>query len=276
VTTGSDGNASFAVRLEPIPSNFPGHGFPGVQGRSAPRVGATIRATATTTAAGNTSELSNGALLTGRVTTFHLNGVSWGQPFRNALEAAGVGSSQYGYALATYTPDGAETRRPPAVWSGIDIISMQFPRGAHVTSGSLKVTGLHGPYAVTNFGSSSDSATWRLDRPIEFDRVTVSLEGVPGIDYRTTFQVTPGDADRTGRVNALDLALVRSKLNTSPGPASGYTTAADVNASGTINSLDLAAQRRALIAQPAGWPPPATAAAAERPTAALFAEEPIL
>ena len=66
-----------------------------------------------------------------------------------------------------------------------------------------------------------------------------------GPGYRALLRVLPGDANRDGRVNALDLGVTKQRLNRSvqnPGSGAGaYNLFADANGDSRINALDLVA-----------------------------------
>ena len=100
--------------------------------------------------------------------------------------------------------------------------------------------------------------------------------------------VLAGDATRDGRVNALDLADVKRRLNstTTSNAGAGYSPFADVNGDGRINALDLAAVKQRLnsrlpepptqIAVAAAATATASLLRASSPTRELFATGPIL
>jgi len=98
--------------------------------------------------------------------------------------------------------------------------------------------------------------------------------------------VLAGDATRDGRVNGLDLADVKRRLNstTTANTGAGYSPFADVNGDGRINALDLAAVKQRLNTRlPVEPPVSATAASAVVPmlrgpsvTRDLFSSAPVL
>jgi hypothetical protein len=137
-----------------------------------------------------------------------------------------------------------------------------------------------GDYSVRDFvyDLATYTATWTffIDRTLSPDRLQFELDGDPvtgvtdtsanaldgewadgrgaypsgdgtaGGNFRMTLNVLAGDADRRGgRVNALDVAEVKRRLNTAVG-AAGYSPFADLDSSGTINALDLTIVRRNL------------------------------
>ena len=155
-----------------------------------------------------------------------------------------------------------------------------------VEQGDLRVRGqsvADYPVAAFSYDAETLTATWRLGRAIPFDRVRLELrsgdEGVeategeadldgewpggamnpagptgngqPGGDLVLTVPVTPGDVDRSGRANALDVAAVRAALGARPtwGPGR-YSIFADLDADGRIDALDLAVVRRSILTQP--------------------------
>ena len=72
-----------------------------------------------------------------------------------------------------------------------------------------------------------------------------------GGDFSFRVNVLRGDANQDGVVNALDLGMIKSKLNlkaTELGTGTGaYCVFADLNADGVINALDLAIVKARLI-----------------------------
>ena len=97
-----------------------------------------------------------------------------------------------------------------------------------------------------------------------------SGDGTAGGDFALRLNRLAGDATGDGRVNSLDLADVRRRLNRSAtDPASGpgaYSIYADLDGSGRINATDLAAVRRNLSHRlPDGEPAAAAAVPALAP-----------
>jgi hypothetical protein len=94
-----------------------------------------------------------------------------------------------------------------------------------------------------DFDATTNTATWTLPSPLTQDRLQVLLG-----DSRGYFNVLAGDANRDGLVNALDLADVKRRSNstTATGVGAGYSVFADVTGDGRINALDLGAMKRRL------------------------------
>ena len=262
-----------------------------IPGATESSLGQLVTATATAVAPGlvppealsypeNSSEYSNqvpvraGGMPT--VQKVFVAGSRWNGGFLEAMEGPGYDVS-YGDGEA------------PVPWTNLDTIIVQFDKPVHVESDDLSVVGLAGTaydIAAFDYYPETETATWKLTRPVGFDRLRIELDadaggitsgagdlaldgdrdGTPGGDYRSRLTVWPGDVDRSRRVNSLDLAAVRSKLNSglvNGRPAGTYTLFHDVDGSGRIDALDLAAMRRAIATQP-GFPTP------EPITAALF------
>ena len=124
----------------------------------------------------------------------------------------------------------------------------------------LQVGGVNGRvYPVVAFGYNPQTftATWRVARPLESDRVSVSLSGgvtdrggtpIGGAGYFRGFNVEPGDATRDLRVNGNDVLQIRARHGrTTLRPGTGtnaYSIFHDLTGDGVINVLDLAAARR--------------------------------
>lgn len=82
--------------------------------------------------------------------------------------------------------------------------------------------------------------------------------GVAGGSFRFSLLPLPGDVNRDGRVNALDLVTVRSRLGSGPNPTPGrYSVFCDVNGDGRVDARDLARVRASHLQSL----PPAPAAA---------------
>jgi hypothetical protein len=91
-----------------------------------------------------------------------------------------------------------------------------------------------------------------------------SGNGSAGGDFRFRINILPGDITRDAKVNALDLAGVKRRLNRAAGDsvtgAGAFSAFTDVDASGRINALDLGAVKQRLNqVLPAAQPTNATA-----------------
>ena len=185
-----------------------------------------------------------------------VKGTGWTRQFTDHLGAYGFGTSAWGYA-AGGTPD------PLAVpWTALNQVTIRFTRDVDVKRGDLKIRGVSVPeYQVDHFDYDpvARAATWTLERPIGADRLTFTLDGsalsAPGedaADYVFPLNVVPGDENRDGAVNAVDLAQVWRRNTTSTDhyygstPGFTYQIFADVTGDGRINALDLGAAKRNL------------------------------
>jgi len=180
-----------------------------------------------------------------RVSGALVSGVAWTEPFKRNLSNLGFGPD--GVSLSTLS-----ATSPPLPWSNIDRVTVHFTGDVAVTSGDLTLRGVRvAQYSIRQFvyDPVSWTATWTLASPIRDDRVhaTVSADVVVG-GYQADFSVLPGDVTRNGRVDAADLARVRTRLGSSVSPfgvgRANYDATADSNGSGVIDVLDLAAVRR--------------------------------
>jgi hypothetical protein len=156
-------------------------------------------------------------------------------------------------------------------WSrGIDRIAIRFNHdvGSLLEQDDLVVRGVNTvdhPISGFSYDPATQTGVWTLSTPVINDKLRLILDdaGVPGLDGDWTngadaypsgdgnpggdfdfrINVLRGDANQDGKVNSLDLGVVKAKLNrtaTNPGGgASGYSVFADVNADGLINVLDL-------------------------------------
>jgi len=155
-------------------------------------------------------------------------------------------------------------------WVNLDRVSIRFNEDVTVTQGDLLVSGAfvttYG-YAASGFSydPSSFTATWTLDRSLPAEKVRLQLrdtvhdssgaaldgewsdgadtygsgDGTAGGNFNFRFNVVPGDVTRDGRVNAIDIAHVRTRVGRSttnpgaPGTAT-YTAFDDLDGSGDI------------------------------------------
>jgi hypothetical protein len=227
----------------------------------------------------------NGPGLTGQTSA---NGVA----FRGL---AGVDNT-YGYAVPAGT---AQTRSVP--WNGgVNQVAIRFSQDVAATlqQGDLVVRGSTTPtYTVTGFSYDPTTKTgvWTLGSTVTNDKLRLFLDdalvtgldgewintsaaesypsgnGTAGGDFDFRINVLRGDADGNGAVNALDLSVIKQRLNktaTAPGTTGAtYSPFADLDANGAINALDLSAARGRLNTR---LPAPDPAA-----TSLLFGSRPI-
>ena len=225
-----------------------------------------------------------------RVTAVYVSGASWATPVKSYLQSRGLGDEAFGYAV----PAGAEQLRV-LPWLGVNRVSARFSQDVTGHLADLAVTGVNtASYAVSDYvyDAATRTATWTLAQPLRNDRVTLTLgagpggvsgasgrldgewvegtgafpsgNGAAGGDLVFRLRALPADADRSGRVNALDLAVVKRSLGTrATDTATGlraYDVFSDVTADGRIDALDVAGVKRNLtLALPAGEPEPAPA-----------------
>jgi hypothetical protein len=197
----------------------------------------------------------NGPGLTGQTSA---NGLA----FRNV---AGIDNT-FGYPV----PAGADQLKYIPWSRGIDRIAIRFNYdvGSLLDQDDLVVRGVNTvdhPISGFSYDPATKTGVWTLATPVINDKLRIILDdaGVPGLDgdwtneadaypsgdgnpggdFNFRINVLRGDANQDGKVNSLDLGLVKAKLNrtaTNPGVgASGYSVFADVNADGSINALDL-------------------------------------
>ena len=218
-----------------------------------------------------------------RVEAVYVNGTGWTTAFRSALEAKNEGSALFGAETDQVNENAESFREHVLPWLGVNQVSIQFDEDVNVQQDDLTITGVNRTtYATTAFSydAATFTATWTLDQPVQNDVLSLRLEGSsetgvtdlagnplqgncedidvpanplpeegnPGRDYCELVPILPGDANRDGRVNALDLAFVRRRLNTRATGTNSerYDVFADVNADGAINALDLALVRQRL------------------------------
>jgi hypothetical protein len=240
-------------------------------------------------------EVIPGALLTPvtpgagpTVAGVYLSGSEWPEEFRQRLASQATGSDAYGLPLAS---GGAGSDGDAVLpWAGMNRFTVAFDRGVKVGRDDLRVFAPGGgQYPVAEFFQAPGSglATWTLARPLEAGRIAVELpaERAGSGGSRITLSVLPGDATRSGAVNALDLGDVKRRLNTTAGGGGsvvgpGYSPFADVNSDGRINALDLALVKQRLNTRlPAAGPTPLAVSAllaVDPITRDLFSSAPVL
>jgi hypothetical protein len=204
------------------------------------------------------------------VSSVTVAGGGWSAAFLGYLASAGLGAD--GFALPR---DGSTA--PPLPWSGLNQVRVHFDKDVPVTQADLVVSGAGGssyPVTAFDYNAATHVATWTLGRAMVNDRVSIRL----GADFSQGASDLQSDVDRSGAVNAFDLADVRRRLNRStaaPGTGPGaYSPFADVNADGRIDAADLARvlrdQQNALAAPTVQSTGAATSARRDRPVTRTF------
>ena len=201
-----------------------------------------------------------------RVIGVLLDGTSWDQSFRDALDGqAGAGGGS-GY----WIPTGSAAQLTPLPWAGIDRVGLLFSepvdRNASVEP-DLSVQGLSDTAYTTAGLTWSDDRTmaiWLLGGPVDTDRLQVELsdvvhdaagnpldgewedgvstqsgDGAPGGVFRIALNVSPGDLDGDGITSVRDNRDLRAAL-----AASVYVPWADQNGDGRLDRLDVRALRQ--------------------------------
>jgi len=216
-----------------------------------------------------------------QVVAVYVNGSTWTDSFRTALEADHEGSALFGAETDSVNAEAGQNFREHVLgWVGINQVSIQFDEDVSVQQDDLIITGVNqATYAPTAFAYDAEhfTATWTLPAPVNNDVLTIRLEGSdatgvtdlagnplqgncpdeggnpgpggnPGRDYCELLPILAGDVTRDGVVNARDLGLVKAHLNArSTGSSSDrYDVFADANGDAAINALDLALVKQRL------------------------------
>jgi hypothetical protein len=217
-----------------------------------------------------------------QVEAVFVNSTTWAPAFRSFLEAEHQGSAAYGFEADKLEFNANENLNSHILpWNNLNQVSFQFDENVNVQQDDLVIeSASQTAYAVTAFtyDPATFVATWTLDRAIGADVLDLRLDGTsetgvtdlagnllqgncrdqdnsggdgsaegarPGRDFCQGLAVLPGDVNSDGRVNALDVAAVKSRLITSTtnqGSGNGkYGAFFDVNGDGRINALDIAA-----------------------------------
>ena len=196
-------------------------------------------------------------------------------------------------------------------------MSIRFDEQVLVADVDLAVFGVRAfryEFSDFDYDDVTHIATWTLPQPVGNDRLLLDLDGgrsgvvdtdgarldgewfgvqdsfpsgdgVGGGDFRFRLNLLAGDANRDGRVNAVDWFDLRRKLKTTAaapgtGPAA-YSALHDLTGDGAINTPDLLTVRRNLLRSlPAGEPGPIIMAGAPTRrgipiTRGMFGEYPI-
>ena len=175
----------------------------------------------------------------------YVRGTGWTNDYLSLLDSDRVGSSRFGY-VAGGTPDPL-----PLPFVNLNQVSLGFTRDVDVKRDDLRVSGVrHASYAFSDFDYDDERhvATWTFADNLPTDRLTLTLDA-PGLQHVLPLNVVPGDADRSGRTNSVDLATVRRRQGSSPRSTIGYSAylrIMDLNGDGRINAIDLASVRRGL------------------------------
>ena len=214
-----------------------------------------------------------------RVTQVFVNGpgLTGGSPSadQEAFRAQAGIDPAFGYAVPA-GPD--QTRSVPWI-GGVDSFSIRFDANmtGRIEAGDLRIPGVdQTQFTPTAFSydAGTRTATWRLPSPVVNAKLRLFLDdgdvpaldgewqnasaaesfpsgdGTAGGDFDFRMNILTGDATGDGRVNALDLAFGKQRLNrtaTNPGTGAGaYSVFADATGDGRINALDLAATKQRL------------------------------
>jgi|GEM_PF-325120 len=180
---------------------------------------------------------------------------AWSDSFLDALDAGGLAHpnlSQMGYRIGE-----GSGQLDPLPWSKIDALSLSFSRDVSVVQGDLVLYDVTStPCAIDGFSynSSTFTATWTLTDPIGPDRLSIDMDGGPVGDFQFSFNVLPGDTDRSGQTDIPDAEGIRSRLFLRAG-APGYSVLHDINGSGRSDFIDWSIVRANLgVSLPAGAP----------------------
>jgi hypothetical protein len=178
-----------------------------------------------------------------RVTKVYVGGTAWQLSFKQYLGESG--SPVYGFAM----PSAAGPVTLP--WMNLNQISVVFSGDAQVDFADLSLAGVSvATYAFDGAAFAYDpvthTATWRLPTGQAFgtDRLALALDGdaVGGTDFHLSFNILPGDVNRSGAVLADDFSAVKKKFfrsTTNVGTGDGaYDIFCDLDGNGSIVAND--------------------------------------
>jgi hypothetical protein len=197
------------------------------------------------------------------VTQVLAGGSGWTKEFKLGLQARSMGAGGFvlppGGALGASSPVAPQ----PLPWTNVNAIRVRFNENvAIINTKALVFTAADGTriYPLdARFDALSLTATWTFAKPFAAGRYTVDVDPSivkdnsgnllnAGAWLPLQLNVLPGDVNRDGRVNAVDLYDVRARLGRSAGnpPSSAwaaYSPFADVTADGRIDAFDYATVR---------------------------------
>ena len=198
-----------------------------------------------------------------RVTQVYVRSQNWPESFLNYLQAQGLGSNPYGFAVG-----GGAGQLADLPWTNLDLISVRFDSEVTVGLAHIAVRGVNVPsYGVNALSNDlgSHTATFRLTQQVAADKLVLDLTGVtgggmaldgewasggtfpsgdgtPGGNFRFRMDVLPGNVNGTGSVLADDFSAVKARFfrsTSNPGSgATAYTVFHDVDGSGAILADD--------------------------------------
>jgi uncharacterized delta-60 repeat protein len=213
-----------------------------------------------------------------RVRHVYFSSSGWAERVRDA--ASVYSGTRDGYSIApnddaVYLPERPPDHSRPLQWAGLDRITIRFDQDVTVKAGDLTVTGSNvAAYGVRDFSydPATRSATWTLTRAVTNDGCRLTLaagqggvhagdaaldgewwslydsfpsgNGIVGGDFEFPFNVLVGDVNKSRRVDAADVAVVKSAL--AGAFSAPYRYWADVTGDGRVNALDVAAVKARL------------------------------
>jgi hypothetical protein len=188
----------------------------------------------------------------------------------------GLGESAFGVPVPG--GDGQLTSLP---WPNLNRVSVRFSQNVSAALQHLRVWwpgGSSDDATAFAYDPETYTATWTLPRAMPAGRVVVRVgdaaglggvaggvpfdgewadgageypsgDGEPGGAFAMALNVRPGDVDRNGTVNALDVAAVRQRLGASVAlTPDRYNPFLDLDGDGRITALDLLQVRKGLSA----------------------------
>ena len=179
------------------------------------------------------------------VAAVYVSGSTWHTNFKNYLAANTLGHSTYGFLASNADP---QNELP---WINVDRVSVTFTEQVEVAPSDLLVKGVNNSdYPTSGFvyDEAAFTATWSLPAALPKDKLVLHVANFVADDdgerlpiYQLRLNPLPGDADRSGRVNAIDKARVKAREGlttsnpTNPTTGANYTPYDDVNGSADIN-----------------------------------------
>lgn len=160
--------------------------------------------------------------------------------------AAGATGSASDAGGSLGVPLGMDGSTEHLALAGVDQFVARYAEDAEVRFDDLSIASTAGtPYQIDAFSynPATRTATWTFDRPLDADRVLVSLANAGAVVWSKTLDVLAGDFDESGAVDAADVAAAVAAVY---GGQTTHASAADLNRDGILNLRDVIALRNRL------------------------------
>ena len=213
--------------------------------------------------------LESRQLLAAVIQDASVSGSGWNSSFQDHLSSQGLGT--LGFRLLP----GQTAQVLP--WKNLNQIKFKFSENVNVQFDDLRIQGVNSGLTIVpkpedlHYSGTTYIATWTLPDALGKDKFAIRLSdritnglgdaidgeflgtypsgnGTAGGDFVYTFNVVPGDGDRSGVTNILDGMGLRNRMFARPA-SNNYSAYFDFDGSGQINVLDGVGIRENLFAR---------------------------